>query len=137
MSVLICKGQVILVISSSLIAGRRLSIQQIFRNLQYEAAHRIVLGLSPEHASLRTGNGQLLLRSGDGYVGKAALFFHFLLSLCLYGHKAREHTVFHAGQINLRKFQSLCTVNRHQDYAVIILPGTVCICHQSHFLQKA
>ena len=88
-----------------------------------------------EEVALVAGYGQPLLGSCDSHIGKTTFFFDFRCWIfrtdCT---ESRKQSVFHSCQINLWKFKTLRTVQRHQHNIVLCLIHTVNICNQCYFL---
>ena len=86
----------------------------------------------PHH---RTREIQLLTRTGDPDIGKASLFFQ--LGGITKGSTVREYALFHAGEKDDRKLQSLGGVQRHECHdAAVLIGNLVRIGHQRHLLEE-
>ena len=93
--------------------------------------------LSPHHPHLCSGQCQFLHCSGNTYITKPPLLFHLIRIIGSDTHITGEQAILHTSQIDVGKFQPLCTVESHQQYLAAPLVHAVNVSHKSHFLQKS
>ena len=113
------------------------TVEQLLRNLRHKAAHGIVLHFAAQHPGSGASEREIVLGAGDAYVGKAPLLFFRLLVVAVERHGAGENAVLHAGDIYVRKLQSLGAVQGHQKDLVLRFICVVQIGNQCHFFQES
>src|SRR5699024_10637657 len=111
-------------------------VYQLPWNLTDKAGSLIILGLSPDHPLLGAGKGQFLHGPCDSHIAETSFFLQLSGVICGYGHIAGENAVFYSSQKYIRKFQTLCTVQSHQQYLIIISFYRVDICDQRNLFQE-
>ena len=87
-------------------------LQILRRNFPEEAAGGVALMLSVAHAGGGEGQGDRLLRPGQGHVKEPALFFQIILRQEVPA--GGKQVLLHAGHIDIREFQALGGMGGHQ-----------------------
>ena len=113
------------------------AVEKFLGNLFQEPAGRIVLDFAPQKARSGIGQRQVIFGPGNAHVSEPPLFLLGFFIAAVDGHVAGENPVLEAGQIDVRKFQSLGAVKRHQKDLFLSVLRIVQVGDQRHFLQKA
>ena len=94
------------------------------------------LCLAVHHPDSRGGQDQFFLRPRKAHVAQAPFLFKVLIVAGIQRSCTREEVLFHAGEIDLGKFQAFRTVHGHEGDAVGPSLHFINVCHQGDLFQK-